>query len=315
MYIHICIYTYLHIHIYIYIFTHTYLHKYVCLEIYLYLFIYLFIYIYIYLYIYILYYILYIYNIIYSIYTYTYLWIYVFWNVVYDIFASENACKKDTVVGDWSPWPGPFADDLWHSAAWLVRPGGSWLGCGRGKPWLFPWDVAFFCFFPFNSHLVPILNAIQWRSGMLWYEFREWNITQKPKSKGLSRAMIVYRWLPGLFAENAEFASHDIRMKNLRFNQCLFEILLYPIIDEYIILCRTSITSCRLLAIELWNITIELWLRPTFPGEQQPYFFGVPGDDPCIGVHLRQLLLDGEPLPSLTLERVDGDGWGMVTPG
>lgn len=36
--------------------------------------------------------------------------------------------------------------------------------------------------------------------------------------------------------------------------------------------------------------------------------FHLPGDDPCIGVHLRQLLLDGEPLPSLTL---DTARWGM----
>ena len=37
--------------------------------------------------------------------------------------------------------------------------------------------------------------------------------------------------------------------------------------------------------------------------------FHLPGDDPCIGVHLRQLLLDGEPLPSLTL---DTARWGKL---
>eukprot|EP00434_Breviolum_minutum_P039127 symbB.v1.2.034732.t1/scaffold4529.1/size41019/3 len=35
------------------------------------------------------------------------------------------------------------------------------------------------------------------------------------------------------------------------------------------------------------------------------------GDDPCIGVHLRQLLLDGEPLPSLTLDDFDNKVFAM----
>lgn len=35
------------------------------------------------------------------------------------------------------------------------------------------------------------------------------------------------------------------------------------------------------------------------------------GDDPCIGVHLRQLLLDGEPLPSLTLDDFDNRVFAM----
>ena len=141
----------------------------------------------------------------------------------------------------------------------------------EGETMTFP--MRCFFFFPFNSHLVPILNAIQWCSGML-YEFREWNITRKPKSKGLSRAMIVYQWLPGLFAENAEFASHDIRMKNLWFNQCLFVKSYYIPSLMNIILCRTSITPCRLPFLELWNITIELWLRPTSRWTTAVFFWG-----------------------------------------
>ena len=39
------------------------------------------------------------------------------------------------------------------------------------------------------------------------------------------------------------------------------------------------------------------------------------GDDPCIGVHLRQLLFDGaEPLPSLTLDDFDNRVFAAISP-